>query len=75
MKIPVAGTGYVGLVTAVCLADIGHEVTCIDVEENKIAMLQAGKSPIFANGLMELMLKINPFDICVRFWRKWLIRT
>ena len=47
MKIVVAGTGYVGLVTAVCLAEIGHEVTCVDVDENKIKMLKEGKSPIY----------------------------
>lgn len=57
MKITVAGTGYVGLVTAVCFADKGHAVTCVDVDENKIALLQNGKSPIFENGLEELMTK------------------
>ena len=57
MKIVVAGTGYVGLVTAVCLAEIGHEVTCVDVDENKIKMLKEGKSPIYEPELEELMLK------------------
>lgn len=57
MKIVVAGTGYVGLVTAVCLSEIGHEVTCVDVDESKIKMLQEGKSPIFEPGLEELMEK------------------
>ena len=47
MKIVVAGTGYVGLVTAVCLSEIGHNVTCVDVNEEKINMLNEGKSPIF----------------------------
>lgn len=57
MKIVVAGTGYVGLVTAVCLSEIGHNITCVDVDENKIKMLQEGKSPIFEPGLEEIMLK------------------
>lgn len=52
-----AGTGYVGLVTAVCLANIGHDVICMDTDENKIAMLQAEQSPIFEDGLVELMQK------------------
>ena len=57
MKIVVAGTGYVGLVTAVCLAEIGHEVTCVDVDENKINQLKEGKSPIYEPELEELLLK------------------
>lgn len=57
MKIVVAGTGYVGLVTAVCLSEIGHNITCVDVDEKKINMLNEGKSPIFEPGLEELMLK------------------
>lgn len=57
MKIVVAGTGYVGLVTAVCLTEVGHAVTCVDVDENKIEMLQEGKSPIYEPGLKEIMLK------------------
>ena len=57
MKIVVAGTGYVGLVTAVCLSEVGHTVTCVDVNEEKINMLNEGKSPIFEPGLEELMTK------------------
>ena len=57
MKIVVAGTGYVGLVTAVCLSEIGHSITCVDVVEEKIKMLNEGKSPIFEPGLEELMHK------------------
>ena len=57
MKIVVAGTGYVGLVTAVCLSEVGHTVTCVDVNEEKISMLNEGKSPIYEPGLEELMIK------------------
>ncbi|MED5119467.1 UDP-glucose 6-dehydrogenase [Priestia megaterium] len=55
MKIAVAGTGYVGLVTGVCLAEYGHSVTCVDVDEKKIAIMKAGISPIYEPGLEELM--------------------
>lgn len=55
MKIAVAGTGYVGLVTGVCLAAHGHSVTCVDVDENKIKIMQQGISPIYEPGLSELM--------------------
>ena len=55
MKIAVAGTGYVGLVTGVALAHIGHKVTCVDIDENKIKKMQEGISPIYEEGLEELM--------------------
>lgn len=55
MKIAIAGTGYVGLVTAVCLAHKGHTVTCVDVDESKIKLLQSGKSPIYEKDLEDLM--------------------
>ena len=57
MKIAVAGTGYVGLVTGVCLAEHGHTVTCVDVDEQKIAQMQRDISPIYEDGLSELMKK------------------
>jgi UDPglucose 6-dehydrogenase len=57
MKIAVAGTGYVGLVTGVCLAEIGHNVTCVDIDEIKINLMKLGKAPIYEAGLEELMLK------------------
>lgn len=55
MKIAVAGTGYVGLVTGVCLASKGHDVTCVDVEEQKVEIMKQGISPIYEPGLSELM--------------------
>ncbi|MEG0577778.1 MAG: UDP-glucose/GDP-mannose dehydrogenase family protein [Bacilli bacterium] len=57
MKISVAGTGYVGLVSGVCLSEMGHDVTCVDLDENKIGLMVSGKSPIYENGLEELMVK------------------
>lgn len=57
MKIAVAGTGYVGLVTGVCLAEHGHEVTCVDVDERKVEIMKKGVSPIYEPGLDELMEK------------------
>ena len=56
-NIVVAGTGYVGLVTGVCLAEKGHNVTCVDVNQEKIDYMKNGKSPIYENGLEELMVK------------------
>ncbi|WP_243292801.1 UDP-glucose/GDP-mannose dehydrogenase family protein [Bacillus sp. FJAT-47783] len=57
MRVAVAGTGYVGLVTGVCLSEVGHEVTCIDIDKQKIDMLVKGKSPIYEPGLDELIQK------------------
>jgi len=55
MRITVVGAGYVGLVTAACLADLGHDVWCIDVDPGKIASLQTGTLPIFEPGLGEIV--------------------
>jgi len=55
MKISVAGTGYVGLVTGVCLAQQGHNVTCVDIDDQKVALLNAGISPIYEPDLENLM--------------------
>ncbi len=55
MKISVVGTGYVGLVTGAVLASLGHEVTCADIDEEKIARLRQGISPIYEPGIEELI--------------------
>jgi UDPglucose 6-dehydrogenase len=55
VRVCVIGTGYVGLVTGVCLAQIGHDVVCIDNDRDKVKMMQSGESPIFEPGLSELM--------------------
>jgi UDPglucose 6-dehydrogenase len=55
MRVCVIGTGYVGLVTGVCLAHVGHEVICIDNNEEKVKLLKSGQSPIYEPGLTELM--------------------
>ena len=57
MKVVVAGIGYVGLVTGVCLAEKGHNVICVDINTDKIEMMKNGKSPIYEPGIEELMNK------------------
>lgn len=56
MRVCVIGTGYVGLVTGVCLAHIGHDVICVDNNEEKVKLMKRGQSPIYEPGLSELML-------------------
>jgi UDPglucose 6-dehydrogenase len=58
MKIAILGTGYVGLSTGVCLSDIGHQVVCIDIDENKINGLCQGISPI------QLTMKAITYNQC-----------
>jgi len=55
MRVCVIGTGYVGLVTGVCLAHIGHHVICVENNEEKVKLMKAGQFPIFEPGLSELM--------------------
>jgi UDPglucose 6-dehydrogenase len=57
MKITIVGTGYVGLVAGTCFADSGNDVICVDIDEKKIARLNAGEVPIYEPGLEELIAK------------------
>ena len=55
MKISIIGTGYVGLVTGVCLAQKGHQVVCVDVDPGKVTKISQGVSPIYEKGLEDLL--------------------
>ena len=57
MKVTIIGTGYVGLVTGTCLAEVGNDVLCLDVDETKIALLNSGGVPIYEPGLESLVRK------------------
>lgn len=57
MKITIFGTGYVGLVSGVCFAHLGHDVVCVDTDQSKIARLRNGETPIYEPGLTEILLQ------------------
>ncbi|WP_243388116.1 UDP-glucose dehydrogenase family protein [Bacillus kexueae] len=57
MKVSVIGTGYVGLVSGTCFSEIGHEVTCVDIDQEKINKLTMGEIPIYEPGLSDLVKK------------------
>ena len=57
MRITMIGSGYVGLVSGACFSDFGHEITCVDKDQDKIAALQAGRIPIFEPGLDDLVAR------------------
>ncbi len=60
MKLSIIGSGYVGLVTGTCFAEVGHHVICVDNDANKVKMLQAGGIPIYEPGLEELVKRTSP---------------
>lgn len=64
-NITIVGTGHVGLVTGVTLAEIGHQVVCYDINENDIALMKAGISPFYepelADLLKKILIKVNCF--------------
>ena len=68
MKIAVAGTGYVGLVAGVCFAEVGHDVTCVDVDEAKVKLMESGVSPIYEEGLEELIIGGEDGDEAIKVY-------
>jgi UDPglucose 6-dehydrogenase len=68
MNIAIIGSGYVGLVTGACFADVGHHVICVDNDQRKIQALQSGEVPIYEPGLQEVIQR-NVFSQRLRFTR------
>lgn len=66
MKVTVFGSGYVGLVQAAALAEVGHTVCCVDVDRSKIAQLKRGIIPIYEPGLEALVVRNSEVG-CLRF--------
>lgn len=58
MRLSIVGTGYVGLVSGVCLAHLGHDVVCVDLDAEKVAAINAGTCPIHEDGLAELLREV-----------------
>jgi UDPglucose 6-dehydrogenase len=57
LRVGVVGTGYVGLVTGACLAHLGHRVTCVDRDEERVRGLRSGRMPVYEPGLEELVVR------------------
>ena len=57
MKVTIYGSGYVGLVTGTCLAEVGNDVLCVDIDQNKTDMLKRGEIPIYEPGLDSMVTK------------------
>ena len=65
MKICVIGTGYVGLVTGICLAEMGNQVWCVDKDAGKIDCLRSGKAPIYEPGIEDLLIRNLLINGCI----------
>ena len=77
MKLAVVGTGYVGLVAGTCLSESGNDVICVDIDAQKIDMLNSGKVPIYEPGLEEMVRRNaeDKFNVAPRSSVGWKRRT